>query len=513
VRNNQPVTQREIHMPADEVLISKTDTRGVITYANAAFVAISGFSEQELLGQPHNLVRHPDMPEAAFQDLWQTIQAGHAWTGYVKNRCKNGDHYWVFADVTPIREEGRITGYMSIRSAPKLAERLQAEELYKRMKADPARAMVMMKGRRRLSITMRVHIVAGLGGLLALGALATWNRLPSSLTLGMAGGALLTLVLALRLKSAILAPLNQLSSALQACDLRIQIPPDGAAELADAAKAFNVFNGRFRRVIRDLSHTTRTLLEGSAALGGTAVQLTQGSGQMSEATKSQEKAAETMAAAVLELSASSEEVAKNSRRMEEEAQAFDLAAMEEAQTGDDLSKAMVGIREATNAMTQGVRVIQEIARQTNLLSLNAAIEAAKAGASGKGFAVVAEEVRKLAERSNEAAKAIAGLIERCNDTVDEGARLVDSALAGNQASRRLAKELLDMARGIQQATMEQAHTHEEVAREVEQSTTRIRHCATGVGSLAAASEEVARAATEVQTISGRLASTVEQFLV
>jgi methyl-accepting chemotaxis protein len=203
-------------------------------------------------------------------------------------------------------------------------------------------------------------------------------------------------------------------------------------------------------------------------------------------------------------------MARNSRVMEE-AQSVDLAAIEEAKAVDDLSKAMTGIRETTGAMTEGVRVIQGIARQTNLLSLNAAIEAAKAGASGKGFAVVAEEVRELAEGSNVAAKEIAALIERCNGTVDEGSRLVDAALAGNLNSRRLAKDLLDMAKGIQQATAEQSRTHEEVAREVEQSTSRLRHCNVGVGDLASASGEEASTASAVHGLSRQLADTVSQF--
>ena len=104
MRNNQPVTQRERTFPAQQRLISTTDAKGVITYCNDAFVEISGFSREELVRAPHNLVRHPDVPAAVFAHMWGTLKQGLPWMGIVKNRCKTGDHYWVNAYVTPIFE-------------------------------------------------------------------------------------------------------------------------------------------------------------------------------------------------------------------------------------------------------------------------------------------------------------------------------------------------------------------------------------------------------------------------
>jgi aerotaxis receptor len=115
MRNNQPVSNREIEVLDDQAIVSKTDLNGNITYVNPYFTQISGFSEQELIGAPQNLVRHPDMPSEAFADLWSSIKDGTPWTGIVKNRCKNGDHYWVRANITPIRENGKTIGYMSVR--------------------------------------------------------------------------------------------------------------------------------------------------------------------------------------------------------------------------------------------------------------------------------------------------------------------------------------------------------------------------------------------------------------
>src|SRR5574343_303259 len=115
MRTNFPVTTVEQHLRDDTLIVSKTDLKGRITYINRDFLEISGFTEVELIGEPHNLVRHPDMPPEAFEDLWRDIKAGRPWTGFVKNRCKNGDYYWVLANATPIMENGQIVGYMSVR--------------------------------------------------------------------------------------------------------------------------------------------------------------------------------------------------------------------------------------------------------------------------------------------------------------------------------------------------------------------------------------------------------------
>ncbi len=130
MRVNKPVSRQEYPIGRDTTLQSTTDIKGNITYANAAFVRASGFEYQNLLGQPHNMVRHPDMPPAAFADMWQTLNAGLSWSSLVKNRRQNGDYYWVRANATPLRHDGRLTGYISVRIAPTREEVKQAEALY-----------------------------------------------------------------------------------------------------------------------------------------------------------------------------------------------------------------------------------------------------------------------------------------------------------------------------------------------------------------------------------------------
>ncbi|OGT43352.1 MAG: hypothetical protein A3K00_02160 [Gallionellales bacterium RIFOXYD2_FULL_52_7] len=135
MRINTPVTNNEKLMTEGSMIVTKTDLKGIITYANKDFIEISGFSETELVGQSHNVVRHPDMPVEAFADLWKTVKNGTSWNGIVKNRCKNGDYYWVDANVTPIRENGQVTGYVSVRRKPNQEQVNDAVKTYALLKA------------------------------------------------------------------------------------------------------------------------------------------------------------------------------------------------------------------------------------------------------------------------------------------------------------------------------------------------------------------------------------------
>lgn len=154
---NHPVTDREVLLKEGTTLISRTDIKGRITYVNDEFVEISGFTNDELVGSNHNIVRHPDMPPAAFADLWATLQAGTPWKGIVKNRCKNGDYYWVEANVIPINKNGITQEYLSVRYTPTREQIQNAEALYRRVVKENA-SLAQSRFSQKLSLITELSI-------------------------------------------------------------------------------------------------------------------------------------------------------------------------------------------------------------------------------------------------------------------------------------------------------------------------------------------------------------------
>ncbi|CQR41652.1 hypothetical protein THICB3110221 [Thiomonas sp. CB3] len=186
MRNNQPVTQTERLFGKNEYIVSKTDLKGRLTYVNRPFLEISGFSEDELLGSAHNIVRHPDMPPEAFDDMWRHLQAGKPWQGMVKNRCKNGDFYWVQANANPIWEEGRMVGYMSLRVLPSREQVRAAQEFYASLREGRAQGWTVRHGKPART---------GLRGWLSEGARVLQQRAVSLFSAGLLLIALLMLAL------------------------------------------------------------------------------------------------------------------------------------------------------------------------------------------------------------------------------------------------------------------------------------------------------------------------------
>ena len=143
MKKNLPVTNVETLLPENEFIYSRTDLKGQITEANEAFCQVSGFTREEMIGQPHNMVRHPDMPEAAFADMWRDLKAGRPWRGIVKNRRKDGGFYWVVANVSPVRENGQVAGYQSVRSRPAPADIAAADAAYRKINAGDGNLLVV----------------------------------------------------------------------------------------------------------------------------------------------------------------------------------------------------------------------------------------------------------------------------------------------------------------------------------------------------------------------------------
>lgn len=181
MRTNLPVSQEEHLVPPGIAIVSKTDLRGVITYANDAFVDISGYSREELIGQPHNLLRHPDMPPQAFAHMWATLKKGNPWKGIVKNRTRDGGFYWVKAVVVPVRKDNETIGYMSVRETASRDEIAAAERTYRKLaasgepiKANPLHNLLTIKTGFLLGSLFVIFLMV-MGGILGIGGLMLSN--------------------------------------------------------------------------------------------------------------------------------------------------------------------------------------------------------------------------------------------------------------------------------------------------------------------------------------------------
>lgn len=199
MKNNGPVTQREYPVGEHETLLSATDLKGRITYANDAFIACSGFQRDELYGKAHNLVRHPDMPAAAFDDMWSTVKSGRTWTALVKNRRKDGDHYWVRANAAPIRQQGEVTGYLSVRTRPDRDSVAAHENVYREIRTG-SRQLGLLRGQlvrkslmglytRWRFVSLATRMCLGLSVLWLVGAAAmAWSGGGAGIAMACAGG-------------------------------------------------------------------------------------------------------------------------------------------------------------------------------------------------------------------------------------------------------------------------------------------------------------------------------------
>lgn len=479
MRNNQPIINEEYVLPDDEVIITHTDSHSRIVYANQGFLRSSGFSLDECLGEPQNIVRHPDMPAAAFADLWRTIQAGRPWTGVVKNRRKNGGYYWVRANVTPMHQDGRIVGYMSVRVRAQPAEIRRAEALYRDMNAGVARHWKLQGGmlvdtrlRGRLaallqpSLSMGTGLVLGMLSLLFV-SIATIcvmsdGRLSAGAlrwltAVGLIGGAA-ALANLVYVHTRVVQPLRQLSAAalrMVAGDVCTRFQVDGAPEMQELCRNLQQLGTKITGVVRDSEMAAEELLQGTQRIVTANAELSQ--------------RANEHAAGLQQTAASLEELtATVQRNTEHAAEANGLAANASTVTENgcaevsSVARAMGSISESSGKIAEIVTLIDEIAFQTNLLALNAAVEAARAGEQGRGFAVVAQEVRSLAQRSATAAREIHGLISVSLDTVNQGAVLATQAEGTMQEVVRAVQGVTRIMEDIRHASLEQTRGIEQI---------------------------------------------------
>jgi len=494
MRNNQPVTQFEYDYPASQMLVSATDLKGRIQYCNSAFVAVSGYAKDELIGQPHNIIRHPDMPREAFADMWTTISTGRPWTALVKNRRKNGDHYWVRASVTPIARHGNVVGYLSVRVKPSREEIGTGEALYTELREGRLRgyrlrhgalvragALGALQGLLRMPVATRMTIgYAAVLGVLVVAGCAAWQGLPPPPFWAAFTAACVSSVIAWRLIAHHLgAPLREISAVstgMAAGDLTVNLTITGQDDLADVFQALNQLRANLAAIVFDMHAQINGMLDAACEISG-------GNLDLAHRTEMQAASLKETAATMGDLTTTVQANADASSRALELARDAQYAASEGSSIAGQVERTIANITDASRRIADITGVIDGIAFQTNIIAVNAAVEAAHAGEAGRSFAVVAGEVRMLAQRCAASAREIKRVVDASVNEVTHGTELVARATAQmrtiDEAVHRVSAIIVEIATasneqagGIHQVTQAVSHlgsTTQENAALVEQA--------------------------------------------
>ncbi len=519
MRTNLPVSHREFEFPDGVTLVSTTDLKGRITYANPNFIAVSGYTRDELIGQPHNIVRHPDMPAEAFRDMWATLAQGRPWSAAVKNRRKNGDHYWVMANATPIQENGRTAGYMSVRTKPTREQIQQAEALYARMREETA------AGRVSLALDSGHVVRTGWAGRVRRWVQPTLGKKLTTLALGLAFTvqfiehftegqpewvhiaafgvtAGLAIAVAALMWRQIVAPVERLvafANQMAAGNLAARLEVRGHDEFGELTQALNQLNVNLQAVVTDVRREVEGVQVASREIAS-------GNHNLSARTESQASHLEQTAASMEQLTST----VQQSTAFAQQASTLSDRAADVAQQGNEamaqVIEAMEGISRSSQRIGEIIQVIEGISFQTNILALNAAVEAARAGDQGRGFAVVAAEVRSLAQRTSTAAKEIKQLIGESSEQVARGGERVQGT---GQTMAQVVNEVQQVRTLISEITG--------ASREQSIGLTQINQAVDQLDSVtqqnSAMVEELAAAASSLQTQASVMQEAVRIFRV
>jgi aerotaxis receptor len=536
LKTNLPVTQIEVPFPKERYIVSRTDLKGTTTYVNDTFVHLSGFSRDELIGKNYNVVRHPDMLPGAFAWLWETIKEGRPWNGIVKNRCKNGDFYWVDALVVPVLKNNKITGYLSVRTEPTRQQVAEAEDLYRKLKEGKAKipkptAWMRLSLQGKLTgftawliavqiIALGVDLMGPVLGISTGTVELTRNLLSAS---GILAGIWL-LVIQNKMMSIINRIIGRLDNIAQG-DLTDAIPLHRVDELGKLNNSLVTMQTHLKAMMAEIA-------EAADQVGENADALNTEMDQTRKVTNIQSDAACSIAAAVEQLVASVNEIAgsaqKASEAVEESHGLLSEAALRMGESQDASQNVVTTVNAAGQTMFELFKsitaidrvsqVIKGIADQTNLLALNAAIEAARAGETGRGFAVVADEVRKLAENSSKQTSEITASIqeiqritqiavanmEAAGGHVAGAETAVTAARAGLDAVAHHGEEVASISRHIADGTRQQSAAGNQIASQVEGIVSGIDQTSTSI-------TEVTEKTVQMKETSSRLRELIAYF--
>lgn len=477
MRTNLPITRNEKTFSATTKLISVTDTNGNILECNDAFLEISGFQKSELIGQPHNIIRHPEMPAAAFKSMWSYLKEGKPWMGLVKNRCKNGDYYWVDAYVTPVTKHGKVVGYESVRSCPKREDIARAELLYTQINSGKqvAQSTSLAASHIFLAVAILLTAVLFFAGYQSISELV--------LVLSIIAYA----VMVSYRNQATIESLNQMLASSFSDPLAAQTYTDSSGSLGLLKVAILSQNAHLGTVISRIENAALNVTKESERGYQLTVKTCGEIERQQTETFQVATAMNEMTTTIAEVSkhvtdtANHAEIANDlAERGNQVADVTRLSIQKLRDTVADISLSVADVSDQTKLIAQAAEMIEQIADQTNLLALNAAIEAARAGEQGRGFAVVADEVRHLAKRTRESTQEIYSIVQQLTTkaqnavtTANLGAQAADEGLAKVVESGSMLSGISDavgqiahMSTQMAAAVEEQAHVADDINRQI-----------------------------------------------